>query len=163
MPGPSGQGRRGDALDARAESFRVSIGRPSASSHSGVTIQFSRGSLEDRNDRWPRSDTGADCPHPSAGLDEGPHQLPRIDPGLAESGELQRAVALGQATAVGGHGQRDVAESRLGPAERPVEEDLSRRAGHEVGAADDLVDAHRGVVDHDGELIGRADVRGGQR
>ena len=42
---------------------------------------------------------------------------------------------------------------RLGQTERALQEDLSSGAVEQVGAAGDMGDRHRGVVDHDGELI----------
>ena len=51
--------------------------------------------------------------------DQGTDQSVRVDTGLAERRELERAVALGQPAAVGRDGQRDVTENRrLGPRAR---------------------------------------------
>src|SRR5262249_61063911 len=49
-----------------------------------------------------------------------------------------------------------MSEGRLGLAEAAVEQDLTGCAEDEVGAADDLVDPHRTVIDHHGKLIGRS-------
>ena len=65
------------------------------------------------------------------------------------------AVALGQAAAVGGDGQRNVAEARERPAQGPVEQDLTGRAGDQIVAADHLVHAHQGVVHDHGKLVRR--------
>ena len=80
-------------------------------------------------------------------------------PGSRSVASLSEPSRLASRRPSGVDGQRDVAEARHGPAEGAVEQDLPRRAGDQVGAADDLVDAHRGVVDDHGELIGRADDR----
>ena len=70
---------------------------------------------------------------------------------------LSESSRLASLPAVGGDDQRHMSEDRKGPAERPVEQDLSRSARHEIRAPDHLVDAHRRVVDHDGQLIGGTD------
>ncbi len=94
-------------------------------------------------------------------MDQRADKPARIDTGFAQGRQFQRAVTLGQAAAVGGDRQRDVAELGCGPAEPAIEQDLPRRAGHEVGASDDLVDPHCIVVGHDGELVRMADVLAG--
>ena len=82
-------------------------------------------------------------------------------PLVAEGRQLDRTVALGQATPVGADGQRDVAELGRGPAEAPVEQELSRGARHQVVAPDHLRDAHGRVVVHDGQLVGGGMPRSG--
>ncbi len=47
-------------------------------------------------------------------------------------------------------------------AEGLMQENLARGAGFQVLAADDLGDAHLGVVDGDGELVGGAGIRAGE-
>ncbi len=71
--------------------------------------------------------------------------------------QLERPIALGQAAAVGGHGERDMAERRLGPSEAPIDQDLTGCARRKVGASDDLIDSHGGIVDHHGKLVRRSD------
>ncbi len=48
----------------------------------------------------------------------------------------------------------DVHVARCGDAERALQGDLPRRVVEQVGAAHDVADALRGVVDHDRQLIG---------
>src|SRR5690606_27865917 len=73
-------------------------------------------------------------------LGEGAADGSRILSALHQLEERGCAVALGEALAVGPHHERHVAEARNGKAERLVEEDLPRRRGEEVVAAQHLRD-----------------------
>jgi hypothetical protein len=66
-----------------------------------------------------------------------------------------RAVALGQALAVGAEDHRHVGESRHVSAHRAVDVDLARRVVHMVVAADAVRDGHVEVVHHHAEIVGR--------
>jgi hypothetical protein len=59
--------------------------------------------------------------------------------------------------------QRDVSVFASAAAEGAVEEDLPRGAHHEVGAADDLVDAICLVIDDHSKLIRRSERRPGDK
>ena len=59
---------------------------------------------------------------------------------------------------VGTEDQRHVAEGGQAGAERLVEQDLSRRVGEVIVAADHVRDPHLDVVDHDAEVVGRRAV-----
>ena len=62
-------------------------------------------------------------------------------------------MALGELLAVGAVEQRQVGVARRLVAERPQHEQLLRRVGEVVVAADDLGDPHLGVVDGDREVV----------
>ena len=66
--------------------------------------------------------------------------------------ERDRAVALGQARAVGPDDERDVRVGGLGQAEGAGDGDLAGRGLEQVVAAHDLADPLLGVVDHDGQV-----------
>ena len=67
--------------------------------------------------------------------------------------EIRVTMSLAEASPGRIDDQRQVREARRRVAERAVHEDLTRRARHQVVAADDLGDAHRSIVDDHGELI----------
>ena len=73
----------------------------------------------------------------------------------ADLGERDGAVALGQPCPVLVEHQCDVRVRRLRIAEQPREVGLPRRRRQQVVTAHHLVDALRGVVDHDREVVGR--------
>ena len=122
---------------------------PSESSHSGLSNHGSRdsdcGSNRVIHSAGHNGTTVSDQPH-----DWTSDPISRLGstPCLTQRCQLDRAVAFGQATAVGGDGEGDVAELRGLPAEGLVKENLPRRAGHEVVAADDLVHTRERIV-HD--------------
>ena len=68
-------------------------------------------------------------------------------------------MPLGESPAVGADDERDVGERAAEQAERPVQQQLPRRRGDEVVAANDVGDAVGRVIDDDGELVGRRAVR----
>ncbi len=68
------------------------------------------------------------------------------------------AVALAEPRAIDAEDERDVCERRHRVAERPVEQDLLRRVGQVVLAADDVRDPHVGVVDDGAEIVRRRAV-----
>ena len=79
------------------------------------------------------------------------------DAGLAQGGQAGVAVALGEATPVNPNHQGDVYEARRLQTQRLVQQQLARRRGDEVVAADDLGDLLIGIVHDHGQLIcGRA-------
>ena len=73
----------------------------------------------------------------------------------AQGAQAEGVVAFGQPHAVGVVQQRAMIEPWRGQAERPVDEQLAKRALDEVGAAHDLGDGHFGVVHGAGELVAR--------
>ncbi len=76
--------------------------------------------------------------------------------GLAERGavgERDGAVALGEPRAVLAEHQRDVRVAGRREAEALAEPELARRRVEQVGAAHDLADPLRRVVDDDGEVV----------
>ena len=68
-------------------------------------------------------------------------------------------MALGElrdrAVLILAHDWRQVDEGRRLPAEELIEQDMLRRRGDELGAADDMGDAHQMVVDDVGKIVGR--------
>ncbi len=68
--------------------------------------------------------------------------------------ERRRAGLLGQLLAAGIDHHRMVQVRRRAKSERALQGDLARRRGQQVGAAHDVADALRRVVDHHRELIG---------
>ena len=74
---------------------------------------------------------------------------------LVTIGERRRAMALGQPRPVGAEYEWHVGVARGRQPEQPCQQDLARRRVGQVGAADDLADALRRVVDDDRELIRR--------
>ena len=67
-------------------------------------------------------------------------------------------MALGELLAVRAEDHRDVREDRHGHVERLVDHDLARGVGQVVVAADDVRDAHEGVVDDRREVVGGGSV-----
>ena len=80
---------------------------------------------------------------------------------VAELHDAHRAVALGEARAVGpqNHGHVGIDGRLLAHGAQDV--DLARRVVDVVVAADDVADRHVHVVDHHGEVICRRTVRTG--
>ncbi len=66
----------------------------------------------------------------------------------------QRAVALRHLLPVGPVDQRDMGETRHGPAQRPVDLALAEGVVEMVVAADDMGDRHVEIVHHHREIIG---------
>ena len=85
-----------------------------------------------------------------------------VDDGVGQEAEVairrdgHGAVALAEPRFVGAEDQRHVAERGKAVAERLIEQDLARRVGEVIVAADDVRDPHLGVVDDDAEVVGRA-------
>ena len=71
----------------------------------------------------------------------------------------RRAVALRQPAAVGAEDHRDMREPRRRPAERGVQQQLSRRVRDVVVAADHVGDLHQVIVDDAREVVGRQPIR----
>lgn len=71
-----------------------------------------------------------------------------------EVGKGDRAVALGQARAVGAEDERDVGPRRSRDPEQVAEQRLRGRRRQQVVAADDLLDPLVVIVDDDGEVVG---------
>jgi hypothetical protein len=67
--------------------------------------------------------------------------------------ERRRAVALGEALAIGAEQQLVVAIFGSGQAEQSLEQAVDVRRLEQVLAADDMRDALRRVVDSDGEMV----------
>ena len=63
-------------------------------------------------------------------------------------------MTLGETGAVGAEHEREVGVARDAQAQRARQQDLARRAGEQVIAAEHLADALRVVVDHHGEMVG---------
>jgi len=75
------------------------------------------------------------------------------DAGFAQGSKRRRVVALRELLAAGIHYQRDMCVRRALATECIDELDLACRRVDEVGASDHVVDLHREIIDHDGELI----------
>src|ERR1035441_9965673 len=88
-------------------------------------------------------------------VDEGLGQVAH----LAEGGDGGCSVALGEALAVGAEDGGEVGKFGNGPAEGLVDGDLFGGVGDVVVSADDVGDAHEGVVDCDDVVIDRDAVR----
>ena len=95
---------------------------------------------------------------PAARMNQGADEHAWIDPVLAQRRQLERPITFGEPAAVGFDGQGNMPEPRLVPAGLAVQQDLPGRARDQVGAADHLRDAHRGVVGDDGKLIGMVGI-----
>ena len=71
----------------------------------------------------------------------------------AQRRQLERTVALGEPAAVRADRERDVPEGRHWQAKHAVEQNLPRRTGHQIHAADHLANPHCVVVGHHRELV----------
>ena len=78
----------------------------------------------------------------------------RIGAGRAQIGEARRAVALGEALAVRRRRAAVMVVARRRQAEQRLEQAVDVRRLEQVGAAHDVGDALRGIVDGDREMIG---------
>ena len=86
----------------------------------------------------------------------------RIDARRAQDGEGRRAVALGEALAVGVGEQAMMMVERRRQAEQRLEQAVDVGRGEQVAAAHHVGDALRGVVDGDGEMIAGRRVLAGE-
>ncbi len=85
------------------------------------------------------------------------HQRLRQVPLRAELRDRRRAVALRQRAVVRAHHKREVREGRRRKPQRLVYENLPRRVGNVILAANHMRDLHQRVVDDDGKVVrGRA-------
>jgi hypothetical protein len=67
----------------------------------------------------------------------------------------RRAMPFRQRRVIGAHDEREVRKGRRRPAERLVQQHLSRGIGDVILAADHVRDLHQRIVDHDGKVVGR--------
>ncbi len=89
-----------------------------------------------------------------AGAGDGGEDACWGDAGCAVGADACVAVAFGEAPAIGSDDEGEVAEGGEGEAEVAIEDDLCWRGWQDVIAANDVGDAHVGIVDDDGEGIG---------
>lgn len=81
---------------------------------------------------------------------------------LSHGGERKGIVALGEPLPVFIDDERVVEKSRLHEAQKSLEDPVDVGRGDKILAAGDMGDFLGGIVDNDGEMIGRADVFSGQ-
>ena len=93
-----------------------------------------------------------------------PQRLPGRAQGRQRIGGIhrERGQRFRQLAAVGIEHQRQVRITRRRQAERALQQDLARRGIEQVGAADDIGDPLRGIIDHDRQLVGPVAVRAAQ-
>ncbi len=82
------------------------------------------------------------------------NQFGRCAAPLAEGTDGERVVALGEAFAFVVGEQRAVVPGGWPKFERAIEQKLAGGGFEQVGSADDFGDAHSGIVDDAGELVG---------
>gem|GEM_PF-3918696 len=73
---------------------------------------------------------------------------------LTKKAEIQITVAFGKTSAICSHQQWYMNKSRWGKAQQLVQIKLLRCGTEQVAAADNFRDAHQGIVDDHGQLIG---------
>ena len=72
----------------------------------------------------------------------------------AKLAQAQAVMTLGQPPTLLVSHQFTVEELRHRPAQCPINQDLARRAGQEVGSPHNLGDAHQGIIHRTRQLIG---------